>query len=808
MFKPRERLVDTPESLTNLVADLENAQKKKKGGSKKTTNTIHKTTISVDSWKFNEWDYGKANIELPIKARGLFILPKKNTIAVRGYDKFFNVNEVDDTKLKNLEKLTSGPYELTLKENGCIIFISGLENGELIVCSKHSTGERDLTRNHALKGEEILLKQLKELNKSPKELATLLYKMNVTAVAEYCDDEFEEHVLPYTKEAAGLYLHGLNFNTIKFNTYDMKSVNEFAEEWGFKKVEFFLMDNFSELWSFLEECSKTGTYKNREVEGFVIRCKKNGDDFFFKYKFEEPYLLYRHFREITKRYIKNEKSISLTMPTIKRNVYVSLKYLEFIDRHFAKDDNTWAEKYLEGHGIIELRELFVKDFHQGSGIELLKFSEMDEKMNNLSITEYKYVIIPIATIGCGKTTVFHTLSDLFGWAHIQNDNISTSATKNKFVEMGLDALITNDAVLLDRNNHQFRERKQLYDSFLSLKDKCLPSNVGLKFILVNFIDESLSQDELWNITFNRIKDRGDNHQCIKVNEDEALARSIMKGFITRFQPLETSKEPDLLFDLTINLKLSDGSLKNTTVVCQSIHQHFPKLIKELPSESQFEKSFEKALNYKPSFTKVFSNSKSEKREKKKKVTYFGISISRDLLLESIKSIVNLNSTWTELVDLNRIQEEFHVTLGHRLSTKNNSANSEKWTKMNKMFNADSITFGNERKQKLDFFADVCLKNLILSEKELVCVEVEIVKVYSKNKEELEVPFLNKHLHVTVGTFSPDIKPMKSNAVLEDLYFDKTNISEDCIVDVRGKSIQVIRFNEETVFYNQQIIAFL
>jgi tRNA ligase len=41
------------------------------------------------------------------------------------------------------ERLEShqGPYELSVKENGCIIFISGLED-ETLLCSKHSTGVR------------------------------------------------------------------------------------------------------------------------------------------------------------------------------------------------------------------------------------------------------------------------------------------------------------------------------------------------------------------------------------------------------------------------------------------------------------------------------------------------------------------------------------------------------------------------------------------------------------------------------------------------------------------------------------------
>ena len=98
---------------------------------------------SVDSWKMNDWDYKKEH--LPTYARGLFTyktLDGKDEIVVRGYDKFFNHGEVRKTEWMNVERNTRGPYELSVKENGCIIFISGLDDGTLLVCSKHSTGAR------------------------------------------------------------------------------------------------------------------------------------------------------------------------------------------------------------------------------------------------------------------------------------------------------------------------------------------------------------------------------------------------------------------------------------------------------------------------------------------------------------------------------------------------------------------------------------------------------------------------------------------------------------------------------------------
>lgn len=74
-----------------------------------------------------------------------------------------------------------------------------------------------------------------------KELALELRRRNLTAVGELCDDRFEEHVLAYDEHAAGIYLHGLNFNLPEFTTLPSPEVHKFADEWGFKKAQFIVM---------------------------------------------------------------------------------------------------------------------------------------------------------------------------------------------------------------------------------------------------------------------------------------------------------------------------------------------------------------------------------------------------------------------------------------------------------------------------------------------------------------------------------------------------------------------------------------
>ncbi len=136
------------QEIAGLVRSLEEYTKGKKGGVhvKKTKFDVagSRDGLRVDSWRFQDWDYKKR--DLPTYARGLFTSRNKEgtpEIVIRGYDKFFNTGEVHETQWENILTRTQGPYELTLKENGCIIFVSGLEDDTLLVCSKHSTGVRE-----------------------------------------------------------------------------------------------------------------------------------------------------------------------------------------------------------------------------------------------------------------------------------------------------------------------------------------------------------------------------------------------------------------------------------------------------------------------------------------------------------------------------------------------------------------------------------------------------------------------------------------------------------------------------------------
>lgn len=666
--------------VAHLIKQLETASKDKRKSSvsvRKTAFDVKGSTIRqrVFSWRFQDWDYKKK--ELPTHARGLFTTTTRNIpeIAVRGYDKFFNTGEVSETKWENIISKTTPPYELTLKENGCIIFIAGLEDDTLLVCSKHSTGDRPGQISHANAGERWLERQLATIGKTKQDLARELRSRNATAVAELCDDSFEEHVLAYGPDKAGLYLHGLNFNLPEFATYPSTAVQEFADAWAFRQTNFITMNDIQEVKTFLEDAASTGAYDGRDIEGFVIRCKRSPSpglvpyhDWFFKFKFEEPYLMYRQWRECTKALISGRE------PRYSKHSRITEEYLHYTKQRLISDPSM-AKLYTQNHGIIALRDEFLQ-FKNLNGSEAANIDSEDVTAVMSNVTD-QIVLCPIATIGCGKTTIAHALTTLFQWGHVQNDDISGKGRPPRFAKAIVDALKGHQVVFADRNNAQKHERKQIItDLKLDIPD--------VKLVCLHFVHKEEDIANIRDITRKRVMDRGDNHQTIHAATDGSKYMKVMDGFFERFEPCNPISRPDNGFDLVIKLDPTAGSRENLETVISGLNKAFPDLFEEIPNQADLDRAVEAALMYKPGVKQrvveraVHKPTTGSKR--KQRLEYVAIAIPKDFINKMLdKTFAGVKKEksrmFMQLKQTRRIQNEFHVTLMHRAAE---SDNPELW----------------------------------------------------------------------------------------------------------------------------------
>ncbi|KAI0432490.1 RNA ligase-domain-containing protein [Xylaria sp. FL1042] len=750
-----------PRLNSQLVNALNGGTNKAKGGFKvkKTTFKIAGSpdNISVDSWRFQDWDYKKPN--LPTYARGLFTTRNRRNdheIAVRGYDKFFNVDEVSDTKWDNIRRKTCGPYELTLKENGCIIFISGLEDETLLVCSKHSTGDRsDVEVSHASAGERWVDKQLATIGKTREEFARELRRRNITAVAELCDDDFEEHILAYGPDKAGLYLHGININIPEFMTYPSGLVQQFADEWGFRKVGLTSFGDVDTVKNFLEQVAESGAHEGRDVEGFVIRCKASSgveqtqyNDWFFKYKFEEPYLLYRQWRECTKSLIAGKP------PKFKKHAKITEEYLLYARQRLAKDPKL-SKLYNQNHGIISLRDEFLAHKNlkgsDAANLENVLGKETESVSGNV-------VLVPIATIGCGKTTVAVALTHLFGWGVVQNDNIQGKGRPARLVQAVMSLLMESPVVIADRNNSERREREQI------IKD-VLIQHKNARLVALNFAHGDI--DEVRRVTRERVLKRGDNHQTIQAASDENKVIGIMENFISRFQPCDPENMPDNGFDFIIDLDPAQGSRVNVEKVVTELHRRYPLLIPNLPSAEDMDDAVKRAIEeYSPNVKHKIPDRTGKKEQKrsevqqpqepkrKKPLEYMSISVPAkevNVALESAFKGVDpqLQRFYKQLQQTRRIQPLFHITLMHKATAKQHPELWQRYTALE----AESQSVGGKVGE-----CEVMLERVVFDDR-IMAIVVRLLD------QEGKWTCVNRVAHITVGTRDDGVKPKESNDLL-------------------------------------------
>jgi tRNA ligase len=297
--------------------------------------------------------------------------------------------------------------------------MAALSPDKLLITSKHSIGPvSGSEESHAQVGERWLLKHLEDAGKKPEQLAARLWEKQWTAVAELCDDSFEEHVLPISREMSGLHLHGINANSGDFNTQAQPVVDAFAEEWGFIKTASIVLNSVKEVREFTEETGKTGKWKDEAVEGFVVRTTIGprpadpqndtppytpGTSFFFKVKFDEPYMMYRDWRELTKALLSakqrgNIKNAKISKGKLRRKETVI--YKQWVENEILRNPKAF-DSYSKNRGIIAVRDQFIRWLESPEGsrakesVQVPDPAETSEKLNG------KVVLVPIAVPGCG-----------------------------------------------------------------------------------------------------------------------------------------------------------------------------------------------------------------------------------------------------------------------------------------------------------------------------------------------------------------------------------------------------------------------
>ncbi|KAI0341315.1 hypothetical protein BDW22DRAFT_1358802 [Trametopsis cervina] len=729
-------------------------------------------SIQIRSWKMNEFKYYDIPSPFPTLARGLFTqdITLENTIihriVARGYDKFFNIGEVPWTTWESLESHTTSPYTLTLKSNGCIIFIAALTPTKLLVTSKHSLGPIKGTDNesHAQVGERWLRRHLVDAGKTEERLANVLWEKKLTAVAELCDDSFEEHVLPYSKEQTGLHLHGLNECSGRFNTMLPDVVETFAREWGFIVTPAMELKSIPEVKAFTEEIGKTGKWLGQALEGFVVRThvseppsKGNkgpevspyspGSSFFFKVKFDEPYMMYRDWREVTKTLLSKGPEVG-NVPKGKMRRPETQVYVKWIIEEIKRDKTQFSE-FTKGRGIIATRERFLKWLGEKEGQKELVEQETDSGTTRAQSDKKfgKTIIVPVAIPGVGKTTIAVALAHLFNFGHTQSDDVPGKKPAPVFLNNVVKLLRDHDVVIADKNNH-LRQHRQ------ALRDKVKNIVPPVRLIAMNWSFD-LPTSTIHRICGDRIIARGDNHQSLQADPTTKSHEDVIRMFLRQFEEL-LDNEVDESIEMDVEESLEDA-LARAVDACVRIFG-VPK-----PSTEQMGQALAVARAYGPS-TK---GTKSAKAEKAKQPRYFAL-LPEVNLADVLGKYFSKNDTASSghnffqgLVRGQRIASRPHVTIVHEKGLPDDQALWDRCKRLSGLHKSPLLIMKlghvvwNGRIMAVTV-SDIAVSN---GDEDPDGVGIEFV---------VNLPaHLKPRLHITVGTLDEQVNPFEARQLVMD-----------------------------------------
>ncbi|KAJ6455563.1 RNA ligase [Mycena vitilis] len=751
--------------------------------------------IKVRSWKMDEFKYYDVPSPFPTLARGIFTveLPKANEadaqeyrIVARGYDKFFNIGEVPWTTWDSLEQHTAAPYTLSLKSNGCIIFIAALTPTKILVTSKHSIGPTPgQPVSHAEAGEEWLRKYFVQKGKTEADLAKHLWDNNWTAIAELCDDNFEEHVLGYPPDKTGLHLHGLNESTKAFRTLPQADVDAFAAEWGFIQTASIVLPTLAEVRSFTDAAGETGSWNGEAVEGFVVRTHvasapgkapyAPGATFFFKVKFDEPYMMYRDWREVTKTLLRLHeqqragKGAGMAEKAVhkgKMRRAETRAYVRWVIGEIARDPEAF-EDYSKNKGIIATRERFLAYLATPEGEALLETAKAGTMTPDPTVSKTanvpfgKTIIVPVAIPGCGKTAVSVALTHIFGFGHTQSDDVRAKKPAPIFIKNVTALLKTHDVVIADKNNHLRQHRESLHGAVAG-------RNPPVRLLALNWALDApgLTPADAHRICSARIAARGANHQSLRPDpspDAQASHERVVWMFVNQTEGLAPA-EVDEVIEMPLR-DAGEGGLEE----CVKVAVEGVVRVLGLPKPS--DEKVAEGVGV-PTATAADVAASDDKRKKKGKgPRYYGLlpDVALDALLAGpVQKDPTAAVLYAHLVKEKRLAARPHVTLVHSKALAEPGAQAL-W----------------DRCAALDGLgaAFVCTLGSVVWNERVMAVTVEDVRLEAEGAGatgQAGAQFVSalpeevrRRLHVTVGTRNASIAPVEAKGLVEAWRAGKT-----------------------------------
>lgn len=323
-----------------------------------TTDFVDGNKVDLISVNFKEKAFYKKqwNAE-SIKARGLFLY-KNGEVAMRSYNKFFNMYELPITSKPSLSKNLVFPVKAYKKENGFLGIMSVIKdekgNYHLQLASKRTVaGEyKDYFQEIWDRESEEFKQQIFELSKNN----------NCSFVFEVVHHK-DPHIIEYIGDQ--LYLLDAIKNTLTekvsvfkhCSSLDHEFSNEICSQINFKKAQCTqykelveTLYDVDELWQFIDEQRKVVTH-----EGFVFEDKLG---FLFKVKCDF-YTKWKSMRGLMAVFVASyQKGNDKSFPMQKCRTQEEVEFVNFLKQYCKQDENNFEKLKNDVSNIIKFRKLF------------------------------------------------------------------------------------------------------------------------------------------------------------------------------------------------------------------------------------------------------------------------------------------------------------------------------------------------------------------------------------------------------------------------------------------------------------------
>ena len=271
----------------NTYSLIENLKKNKYIFEKKLEDNISSFNFSKEAFYNKVWN------NITTQARGLFIDTKNYLVIARSYNKFFNLDEREETKYENLKEKLNYPAYFYLKYNGFLGILS-IYNNEFVFGTKSQiSGDfSDYFKN-------IFHKLFDK--KQQNSIKERLINNNSSMIFEVVDSINDKHIIEYEEDR--LILLDEIYNSINYSKVNYDELKVFADK---NKIEIkelvYVVNNVEEFEDRFNEIKQEDfRLNNCFVEGFVV---EDSSGFMFKYK-TDYYKKWKLLRSKMENAIKN-----------------------------------------------------------------------------------------------------------------------------------------------------------------------------------------------------------------------------------------------------------------------------------------------------------------------------------------------------------------------------------------------------------------------------------------------------------------------------------------------------------------------